>query len=138
MILITLRDNRYRCLDLTDPRSTTTVRTTSNISACPVVPPSHCGYRQGEPSPYLVSYLLRRARLSYYRASHGHEQGQTHGAIRRSCRSDTIPAWAPMGHPTLYLQERQSIQVPTNKCNQEESLSMVHLRWFDRVTSGNN
>ena len=41
----------------------------------------------------------------------------------------------PLGHPTPYLQERQSIQVPTNKCNQEESLSMVHLRWFDRVTS---
>src|SRR3954464_14282056 len=50
-----LCDNRYRCLDLTDSRSTTTVRTTSNIGTCPVVPPSHCGYHQGEPSPYLVS-----------------------------------------------------------------------------------
>src|ERR1041385_5771657 len=28
IILINLRDNRYRCLDLTDPRSTTAVRTT--------------------------------------------------------------------------------------------------------------
>ena len=58
VILINLRDNRYRCLDLTDPRSTTGVRTTSNVGACPVVPPSHCGYRQGEPSPYLVSRVL--------------------------------------------------------------------------------
>src|ERR1044071_2275748 len=74
-ILINLRDNRYRCLDLTDSRSTTAVRTTSNVGACPVVPPSHCGYQQGEPSPYLVSCLLRRAGLSYYRTSHGHEQG---------------------------------------------------------------
>src|SRR3954465_15004781 len=57
-ILINLRDNRYRCLDLTDPWSTTAVRTTSNVGACPVVPPSHCGYRQGEPSPYLVSRVL--------------------------------------------------------------------------------
>src|SRR3954471_20574995 len=110
----------------------------NNIGACPVVPPSNCGYPQGESSPYLVSRHSRRARLSYYRASHDHEQGQTHGGIRLSCRSDTIPARAPMGHPTPYLQERKSIQVPTNKCNQEESLSMVHLRWFDRVTSGKN
>src|SRR3954469_11210128 len=108
------------------------------MTTCPVVPPTLCGYRQGEPSPYLVSRVLRRARLSYYRVSLGHEQGQTHGGIRLSCRSDTIPARAPMGHPTPYLQERQSIQVPTNKYNQEESLSMVHLRWFDRVTSGKN
>src|SRR3954463_4915846 len=52
-----------------------------------------------------------------------------------SCLSDTIPARALLGHPTPYLQGCQSIQVPTNKCNQEESLSMVHLRWFDRDTS---
>src|SRR3954470_9343242 len=45
------------------------------MAACPVVPPTLCGYRQGEPSPYLVSRVLRRARLSYYRASLGHEQG---------------------------------------------------------------
>src|ERR1043165_7210924 len=63
-IFINLRDNRYRCLDLTDPRSTTTVRTTSNIGACPVVPPSHCGYYQGGPSPYLVSRRSRGAQLS--------------------------------------------------------------------------
>src|SRR3954465_1989227 len=29
------------------------------IGACPVVPPSHCGYQQGEPSPYLVLRVLR-------------------------------------------------------------------------------
>ena len=63
---------------------------------------------------------------------------QTHDGIRLSYRSDAIPAPAPFGHLTPYLQERQLIQVPTNKCNQEESLSMVHLRWFDRVTSGKN
>src|SRR3954466_3489566 len=63
---------------------------------------------------------------------------QTHDGIRLSCHSDTIPARAPLGHPTPYLQEHQSIQVPTNKCNQEESLSMVHLRWFDKDTSGMN
>src|ERR1043165_1626801 len=63
---------------------------------------------------------------------------QAHGGIRLSCRFDTIPARAPLGHPTPYLQGHQSVQVPTNKCNQEESLSMVHLRWFDRDTSGMN
>src|SRR3954466_12535377 len=63
-IFINLRDNRYCCLDLTDSRSMTAARTTSNVGACPVVPPSHRGYQQGELSPYLVSRLLRRARLS--------------------------------------------------------------------------
>src|SRR3954464_14618740 len=63
---------------------------------------------------------------------------QNHDGIRLSCCSDTIPARAPLGHPTPYLQGHQSVQVPTNKCNQEESLSMVHLRWFDRDTSRMN
>src|SRR3954462_11983437 len=38
---------------------------------------------------------------------------QTHDGIRLSCRSNNIPARAPLGHPTPYLQERQSIKVPT-------------------------
>ena len=37
---INLCDNRYRCLDLTDSWTTTSVRSTCNISACLVVPPS--------------------------------------------------------------------------------------------------
>src|SRR3954464_15720881 len=53
----------------------TAARSTSNLGACPVVPPTLCGYRQGEPSPYLVSRLFRGARLSYYRASPDHEKG---------------------------------------------------------------
>src|SRR4051812_34950629 len=64
MHFINLRDNRYRCLDLTDSRSTTATRTTSNIGDCSVVPPSHCGYHQGGPSPYLDSRRSRGARLS--------------------------------------------------------------------------
>src|ERR1041385_2256023 len=39
-------------------------------------PTNSCGYQQGEPSPYLVSRLLRRARLSHNRKSFGHEQYQ--------------------------------------------------------------
>src|SRR3954466_3284837 len=34
-ILINLRDNRYRCLDLTDPRTTTAARTTSTSVPAP-------------------------------------------------------------------------------------------------------
>src|SRR3954449_5717261 len=41
----------------------------------PCRPTNSCGYRQGEQSPYLVSRLLRRALLSYYRVSLGHKQG---------------------------------------------------------------
>src|SRR3954470_16473138 len=64
-------------------------RSTSNFGACPVVPPTLYGYRQGEPSPYLVSRLLRRARLSYYRVSLGHEQGPG-------------PRWYPPVQPFRY------------------------------------
>src|SRR3954471_5299868 len=76
ILLIFCRDNHYRCSYLSESRTTTAVRSTSNIGACPVVPPTLCGYRQGEPSPYLVSRLLRGARLSCNRVSFGHEQNQ--------------------------------------------------------------
>src|ERR1043165_9167915 len=56
----------------TAARSTPITRASGHL---PCRPTNSCGYQQGEPSPYLVSCLLRRARLSYYRASHGHEQG---------------------------------------------------------------
>ena len=58
---INLRDNRYRCLDLTDSRTTTAARSTpiTRASGClPCRPTKSCGYRQGEPSPYLVSRVL--------------------------------------------------------------------------------
>src|SRR3954451_12290140 len=58
ILLIFCRDNRYRCPLLNESRTMTAVRTTSNVGACPIVPPSSCGYQQGEPSPYLVSRLL--------------------------------------------------------------------------------
>src|ERR1044072_2655955 len=76
ILLIFCRNNRDRCPYLNESRSTTAARTTSNIGACLVVSPSLCSYQQGEPSPYLVSRLLRRARLSYNRLSFGHEQYQ--------------------------------------------------------------
>ena len=58
---INLRDNRYRCLDLTDSRRTTAARSTPITRAggrLPCRPTKSCGYRQGEPSPYLVSRVL--------------------------------------------------------------------------------
>src|SRR3954463_4053747 len=106
ILLIFCRDNRYRCPLLNESRTTTAARTTSNVGACPVVPPSSCGYQQGEPTPYLVSCSLRRARLSYNRISFGHEQYQA----RRTPVEYTCPvvplrysARAPLGHPTPYL-----------------------------------
>src|SRR4051812_27228326 len=103
----------------------------------PCRPTNSCGYQQGEPSPYLVSRLLQSTfRTTGYLSATN--QDQAHSGIRLSCRSDTIPARAPLGHPTPYLQGQLSVQVPTNKCNQEESLSMVHLKWLDRDTSGMN
>src|SRR3954464_539401 len=112
----------------------TAARSTSNLGACPVVPPTLCGYRQGEPSPYPVSRLLRSARLSYYMASHGHEQGPDPRWYPSVLPFRYNPCAGTVGSPDSLPQERQSIQVPTKKCNQEDSLSMVHLRWFDRYT----
>src|ERR1041384_4212510 len=40
ILLIFCRNNRDRCPYLSESRSTTAVRTTSNIGACPVVPPT--------------------------------------------------------------------------------------------------
>src|SRR4051812_6594122 len=105
----------------------------------PCRPTNSCGYRQGETSPYLVSRVLFEEldfrTTGYLTATRKY---QAHDGIRLSCHSDTISARAPSGHPTRYLQGHQSVQVPTIKCNQEKSLSMVHLRWFDRDTSGMN
>src|SRR3954469_15159028 len=40
ILLIFCRDNHYRCPLLNESRTTTAVRTTSNVGACPVVPPT--------------------------------------------------------------------------------------------------
>src|SRR3954471_22591359 len=138
ILLIFCRNNRDCCPYLNDSRSTTAVRSTSNIGACPVVPPTRAVTNK-------VNRLLTLSRVCFeeldFRTT-GHltatSKDQTRDGIRLYCRSDTIPAWAPLGHPTPYLQGHQSVQVPTNKCNKEGSLSMVHLIWFDRVTSGKN
>src|SRR3954471_1511519 len=77
ILIIICRNNRYRCPYLgelwttTAARSTTITRASGRLSCRPT---NSCGYRQGEPSPYLVSRLLRRARLLYNRVSLGHEQ----------------------------------------------------------------
>src|SRR3954467_14393442 len=68
----------------------------------PCRPTNSCGYQQGEPSPYLVSRLLRRARLSYNRISFGHEQvpGPPHtGGIHLTCRSAKIPCAGTVESP---------------------------------------
>src|SRR4051812_23027940 len=73
------------------------------MAACPVIPPTLCGYQQGEPSPYLVSRLLRRARLSYNRISFSHEQfpglPHTGGIHLMTCRSAKIPCAGTVGSP---------------------------------------
>src|SRR3954464_9621394 len=40
ILLVFFRDNHYRCSYLSESRTTTAVRSTSNIGACPVVPPT--------------------------------------------------------------------------------------------------
>src|SRR3954462_12955929 len=87
----------------------------------PCRPTNSYGYQQGEPSPYLVSRVLL-VELDFRTTGYlmTTSKDQDHDGIRLSCRSDTIPAQAPLGHPTPYLHGHQSVQVPTTKCNQEE------------------
>src|SRR3954453_20785843 len=40
ILLFFCRDNHYRCSYLSESRTTTAVRSTSNIGACPIVPPT--------------------------------------------------------------------------------------------------
>ena len=40
ILLVFCRNNHYRCPYLNESRSTTAVRSTSNIGACPVIPPT--------------------------------------------------------------------------------------------------
>src|SRR3954467_15438314 len=71
-------DNRDRCQYLGESRTKTAARSTPVTRTggrLPCRPTNSCGYRQGEPSPYLFSRLLRRAQLSYYMTSRGHKQG---------------------------------------------------------------
>src|SRR3954467_6450894 len=98
-------DNRDRCQYLGESRTTTAARSTPITRAggrLPCRPTNSCGYRQGEPSPYLVSRLLRRARLSYNRVSFIHEQvsGPPHtGGIRLTRRSAKILCGGTVGSP---------------------------------------
>src|ERR1041385_2136541 len=127
-ILISLRDNHYRCLDLTDPRSTTAVRTTSNVGACPVVPPSHCGYQQGEPSPYLVSRVLLveldfRGLVTLARYEQGPSTPVT--SVVPSLSLPTIyRSRAPLGRPTLTFKDTSWFE-----CLPLSETRRYHPRW---------
>ena len=97
--------------DLTDPRTTTAVRTTSNVGACPVVPPSLCGYRQGEPSPYLISPVLLgeldfRGLVTLARYEQGPSTPVT--SVVPSLSFPTIYlSRAPLGRPTLTFKDNR-------------------------------
>src|SRR4051812_39087484 len=88
---------------LGESRTTTAVRSTSNIGACPVVPPTLVVTNK-------VNRLLTLSRVAHeeldFRTT-GYltatSKDQAHDGICMSCRSDTIPTWAPLGHSTPYL-----------------------------------
>src|SRR3954469_6277895 len=102
----------------------TAVRSTSNVGACPVIPPT-CAVTD------KVNCLLTLSRVcseeldfrttGYLSAT---SKDQDHGGICLSSRSDTIPVRAPLGHPTPYLQGHQLVQVPTKSATRRS-----HSRW---------
>jgi len=100
--------------DLTDPRTTTAVRTLSIIGACPVVPPSLCGYRKGEPSPYLVSRVpLVEHRLSWFGNSREIRAGGKYSitSVVPSLSFPTIYlSRAPLGRPTFLTFKDNRVQ----------------------------
>src|SRR3954466_11551356 len=95
-ILINLRDNRYRCLDLTDPRTTTAARTTSTSVPAPS---SH----QVTAVTNKVNRLLTLSRVCSWRSSTF--RGQAHRYTGRTL--PVVPSQylsrAPLGRPTSYL-----------------------------------
>src|SRR3954466_12194389 len=115
IFLIFCRDNHYRCSYLSESRTMTAVRSTSNIGACPVVPPTRAV--TDKVNRLLTLSLVCSEELDFRTTGNlsATSKDQTHDGIRLSCGSDTIPARAPLGHPTPYLQGHQSVQVPTNK-----------------------
>src|SRR3954465_11375568 len=105
ILIIFCRNNRDCFPYLSESRTTTAARSTPITRAggrLPCRPTNSCGYRQGEPSPYLVSCLLRRDRLLYNRVSLGHEQvsGPPHtGGIHLIRCSAKIPYACTVGSP---------------------------------------
>src|SRR3954466_6963726 len=83
------RDNRYRCPLLNESRSTTAARTTSNVGACPVVPPTRAVTNNVNRLLTLSCICSEELDFSYNRVSLGHEQGPG-------------PRWYPPVHPFRY------------------------------------
>src|ERR1041384_449544 len=78
-ILINLRDNRYRCLDLTDPRTTTSVRTTS--TSVPALSSHQVSAVTNKVSRLLTLSRMCApggARLSWFGNSRGQRSGSKH------------------------------------------------------------
>ena len=100
---------------LGESRTTTAARSTNNVGACPVVPPTHAV--TNKVNLLLILSRVCSEELDFRTTGHltATIKDQTHDGIRLSCRSDTIPARAPLGHPTPYLQGHQSVQVPTKQ-----------------------
>src|ERR1041385_4615685 len=109
-ILINLRDNRYRCLDLTDRGTTTAARTTS--SSVPA-PSSH----QVTAVTNKVNRLLTLSRVCSWRSSTSvvwylsrpTTRGQAHRYTGRAL--PVVPSQylsrAPLGRPTSYLKDNR-------------------------------
>src|ERR1041385_4447058 len=100
------RDNRYRCPYPGESRTTIAVRSTSNIGACPDVPPTRVVTKK-------VNRLLTLFRVCSLKSSTFVQQdtsrpravpGPPHtGGIHLTCRSAKIPCASTVGHPTPYL-----------------------------------
>src|SRR4051812_13660372 len=90
ILLIFCRDNCYRCPLLNESRTTIAVRTTSNVGACPIVPPTRAVTNK-------VNRLLTLSRVRSLKSSTFVQQdnsrprtvpGPPHtGGIHLTCRS---------------------------------------------------
>src|ERR1044071_10414044 len=103
-ILINLRDNRYRCLDLTDPRTTTAART-------PVTSVPALSSHQVTAVTNKVNHLLTLSRVAHEEHDF-HDFGNSHGQRSESKYTSNVGRTLPVvpsqylsrvlwGHPTL-------------------------------------
>src|ERR1041385_394804 len=115
IFLIFCRDNRYRCPLLNESRTTTTVRTTSNIGACPDVPPTRAVTNK-------ANCLLTMSHVWSMKSSTFVQQdicrprtvpGPPHtGGIHLTCRSAKIPCAGTVGSPDTLPVRTTVVQYP--------------------------
>src|SRR4051812_5475237 len=125
ILLVFCRDNHYRCSYLSESRTTTATKSTSNIGACPVVPPTRAV--TDKVNRLLTLSCVCSEELDFRTTWHltTTSKDQAHGGIRLSCSSDTIPARAPLVSRLLIFKDTSRFRFLSSSASRRS-----HSRWY--------